>query len=88
MTFLDFFGARYFLKGLAITASIAAFLTLAAVINGLLSGIVATLPAWANVAVYWLPTNTGACIGAIITAYIARWAYDFQRTRLMMIGNG
>lgn len=88
MSFLDFFGARYALKALVITASIAAFAALAAAINALMGGIVSALPDWAATGAYFLPGNLAACISALMTAKIGRWAYDFQRSRLMMVGNG
>jgi len=88
MSFLDFFGARYALKFLVITVSIAAFVALAAGVNALISGITATLPDWAQVGAYFLPNNLAACLSALMTAKTARWAYDFQRSRLMMVGNG
>jgi hypothetical protein len=88
MSFADFFGARYALKLFVMTSIIAAFGVMAAVMNGLLAGIVAVWPEWAQTGAYMLPLNTGACVSAYTTATIAKWAYQFQKERLTMIGNG
>ncbi len=88
MSILDFFGARYALKIAVIAASLAAFAVLAAAINGLVGTVQGSLPSWAANGVYFLPPNTGACMSAVITATIARWGYDFQRSRMNMVGNG
>lgn len=88
MSLVDFFGARYVLKALVIAASVAAFGVMAALMNGLVAGFVAIWPEWAQSGAYMLPYNAGACVSAYMTARIAWWGYHWQKTHLMMIGNG
>ncbi len=57
-----------------------------AVVKGLLSGIVATLPTWAAAgAGLLLPSNLAACISAIIVASVARWIYDYHVATLKIV---
>ncbi|MCK9283971.1 MAG: DUF5455 family protein [Rhodocyclaceae bacterium] len=88
MGILDLLGARYVLKGLVIAASLAAFTALSVLINNLIAGIAADFPTFLQTGLYVLPGNLGLCLSAVIAATIGRWAYDFQRSRMMMVGNG
>lgn len=83
----SFFGLQLAKKTIFATAAIAAglVLTLAmfAAIQGLLVGIVYIFPPWAGgwfVAV--IPSNAVACVGAIISAKLARFVYDYNMENL------
>lgn len=70
----------------AVAASIALTLALGVVIANLLTGIVATLPAWAVAgAGMFIPDNASACISALITAKTARFVYDWNMTNLKLV---
>lgn len=67
------------LTAAALTAFTALTAAFAAVVKGLLTSIIYQLPDWAAAgAGLFLPPNLAACIGALITARIARWIYDYH----------
>lgn len=70
------------LAAAAIAASIALTLALTAAISALLTGIVATLPSTIAAGAYILPSNTSACIAAILGAKFARFVYDWNMKNL------
>lgn len=88
MSFLDFFGARYLLKFLVITATISSYVVLAVCLNNLLEALTYNMPDWLSAAGWVLPYNLAECLSALMTGSICRWAYDYQRSRLAMVGNG
>jgi len=48
-------------------------------------GLVTAMPAGASLGLsLFLPTNTGACVGAMVSARLLRWAYDWQIKILTM----
>jgi len=86
----SFFGLSLAKKTMFATAAVAASLALTAafilVIKGLTVGIVATLPAWAQTgAGLFIPGNTAACIGALISARVGRWIYDYHMETLKLV---
>lgn len=57
-------------------------------VKALFTGIVFVLPAWAQVgAGLFLPSNLPACIGALISARIARWIYDYHVATLKLVSS-
>ncbi len=78
-------------KAVTVTASFAALIAVTVAFIATINGIVGTLashltgPAWiANAVGMFIPSDFGACIGAIVSAHIARAAYDLavEKTRL------
>lgn len=61
------------------------FVTFALVITGLVASLSATLPAWAAGGVMFLPDNLAVCISALISAKLARLAYDYHVTMLKVV---
>lgn len=78
---IGFFG-KYFSKKIAILAAVitaAATLTAAflAAIEGIIAGVSYTMPTLGNWFVF-VPSNFSACIGAIVSAEVIRWVYDWN----------
>lgn len=68
-------------KAGTIAAAVAAFVYFAAemktAIDGLIAGIAVAIPADILTAASWIiPSNAGACIAAIVSGHLARWAFD------------
>ncbi len=83
-----FFGIQLAKKTALITvmlaASVALTLALAVAITNLLGGITAALPTDLSAGAAFLPSNTSACISAVLTAKVARFIYDWNMKNLEM----
>lgn len=79
----SWFGA-WFSKKVAMGLSlVAVFTTLTAALTAalwtMLQGLVVAIPTeWACYIGMWIPNNFSACVSAIVTAKLLRWAYDIQ----------
>lgn len=84
---LSMFGRKVIVATAAVAAALALTVALALVINTLLTAVVAalSLPAVFS-AIYWfVPTDFSVCIAAIISANIARAAYDLGMEKIRLI---
>lgn len=70
-----------------ILASTALMVALGAVINSALSAIAVSMPSAVAAGSIFLPTNTSACITAIISCKTARMLYDWNMKNLEMSSN-
>lgn len=79
---VTYFALRLSKKTIFATAAIAAFLALTgacvAVIKAAAVAIIYNLPGWASSIGMLLPTNTAACIGALVSAKTAVTIYRYQ----------
>jgi len=84
------FLAQYLTKQVAITiAAIAAlaFFTagFVAAIEGVYSGLSASIPAWVTTGVSWfLPSNFSVCAGAVLSAEFMGWVYRWNVAIIQM----
>ncbi|MCD8523940.1 MAG: minor coat protein [Saccharospirillaceae bacterium] len=75
---------KFFTKRVAVTLAIVALVVSAtaafvALITGLVSSLEYVLPPWFSLAVQMVvPENTTTCFSVIITARLARWAYEWN----------
>lgn len=77
-------------KTVMVTALVAGSLALTAAfvaaVSALMSGLAASVPSWVVGLGYLIPDNMAACFGAIVSARIARWIYDYHFSVLKMAG--
>lgn len=71
----------------ALAVSAALLLALANGIKALLVGISYSFPAWAATGAMFLPSNLSICISAIVTAKLARVAYDYGMANLKIVSS-
>jgi len=63
----------------AIAAIIAMTASFIAAIEALLVGIAVATPAEISIAASWfIPSNATTCLSIILSAYLARWVYEWQ----------
>lgn len=83
-----FFGLQLAKKtvliGVVIAASVALTLAMGVAITNLLGSITAALPTDLASGAAFLPSNTSACISAVISAKVARFIYDWNMKNLEM----
>lgn len=77
--FALYVGQKVALKLAAIAVVVAITGTFMAAMYALALQAYASIPTGISVAMSWvIPGNFGLCVGLIIAAHVARWAYDFQ----------
>jgi len=78
------FLAEYLTRRVAIAAAVIAVLVsltaaFVAALNGLMDAVLYVAPDALALGASWVvPANTDECIGAIVSAHLLRWAYDWH----------
>lgn len=87
---LSYFGAHFAKKTVFAAAAVSAALALTTafifLLKGLLLGLTYTIPAWAVEGfAMLLPSNVAICLGAIVSARVGRWIYDYHMETLRLV---
>lgn len=76
--FATYLGKRLALVAAAIVAVAGAFTVFYTAVLALIAGLAVPYPIVGNAVYCFLPSNTQACISAVITAYVLRWVYEWK----------
>jgi hypothetical protein len=83
--FAAFLTKRIALIAAAITAIVAVTGSFIVAVNMLVAGIYVALPPELAIGISWVwPDNATACIGAVTSAHLLRWAYDWNTKVIQM----